>query len=283
MTELRRVLANGVELSVALAGSGPAVLLLHGFPHTWEVWTDVMADLSGRYRVIAPDLRGFGASGRAASGYDAGILAEDAAALLTALGVDSAAVVGIDAGTPPAFLLALRHPRLVRRLVVMESLVGRLPGAEDFLADGPPWWFGFHSAAPGLAETVLEGHEAAYVDWFLRVGTLGDGVRPAIRDAFVRAYTGHQALSCAFSYYRALPESAVQIEQAVAAARLTVPTMALGARPVGAALERQLRPVTDDLTGHIIEDCGHIIPLHRPRALLTLLHPFLAGEDAKAA
>lgn len=226
----------------------------------------------------------FGASSRAASGYDAGTLAEDAAALLTTLGVSSAAVVGIDAGTAPAFLLALRRPPgLVRRLVVMESVLGRLPGAEDFLADGPPWWFGYHSAAPGLAETVLEGHEAAYVDWFLRAGTLGEEVRPALRDAFVRAYTGRQALSCAFSYYRALPESAVQIEQAVATARLTVPTMALGARPVGAALERQLRPVTDDLTGHVIEDCGHIIPLHRPHALLALLHPFLAGEDAKAA
>src|SRR5690606_38987594 len=162
--------------------------------------------------------------------------------LLATLGVSSAAVVAIDAGTTPAFLLALRRPGLVRRLVVMESLLGRLPGAEDFLADGPPWWFGFHSAASGLAETVLEGRE----------------------DAFVRAYTGRQALSCAFSYYRALPESVVQIEQAVATARLTVPTMALGARPVGAALERQLRPVTDDLTGHVIEDCGHIIPLHRP-------------------
>ncbi|MFB6808757.1 alpha/beta fold hydrolase [Streptomyces sp. NPDC056387] len=283
MPELRRVLANGVELNVALSGSGPAVLLLHGFPHTWELWTDVMADLSSRYRVIAPDLRGFGASSRTASGYDAGTLAEDAEALLTALGVSSAAVVGIDAGTAPAFLLALRRPGLVRRLVVMESLLGRLPGAEDFLTDGQPWWFGFHSAAPHLAETVLEGHEAAYVDWFLNAGTLGDGVRPALRDAFVRAYTGGQALSCAFSYYRALPESAVQIERAVATARLTVPTMALGARPVGAALERQLRPVTDDLTGHLIEDCGHIIPLHRPHALLALLHPFLAGEDAKAA
>jgi pimeloyl-ACP methyl ester carboxylesterase len=163
----------------------------------------------------------------------------------------------------------------------MESLLGRLPGAEDFLAAGPPWWFGFHSAEPGLAETVLEGHEAAYVDWFLRAGTLGDGVRPTVRDAFVRAYTGRQALSCAFSYYRALPESAVQIEQAVTTARLTVPTMALGARPVGAVLERQLRPVTDDLTGHVIEDCGHIIPLHRPRALLALLRPFLAGEEAR--
>ncbi|WP_309029948.1 alpha/beta fold hydrolase [Streptomyces alfalfae] len=283
MPELRRIPVNGVELNVALAGSGPAVLLLHGFPHTWELWTDVMAELSVRHRVIAPDLRGFGASGRAAAGYDAGALADDAEALLAALDESSAAVVGIDAGVAPAFLLALRRPGLVRRLVVMESLLGRLPGVEDFLADGPPWWFGFHSAASGLAETVLEGHEDAYVDWFLRAGTLGDGVRPAVRDAFVRAYTGRQALSRAFSYYRALPESAAQIERAVATARLTVPTMAVGARPIGAALERQLRPVADDLTGHVIEDCGHIIPLHRPRALLALLLPFLAGEEAEAA
>ncbi|MEV7602971.1 alpha/beta hydrolase [Kitasatospora sp. NPDC089797] len=283
MPELRRVLANGVELNVALSGSGPAVLLLHGFPHTWQVWTDVMAGLSGRYRVIAPDLRGFGASGRPDHGYDAHTLARDAEALLTALHIPSAAVVGIDAGTAPAFLLALRRPALVRRLAVMESLLGRLPGAEDFLADGPPWWFGFHRAAPALAETLLEGREAAYVDWFLDTGTLGDGVRPALRDAFVRAYTGRPALRSAFSYYRALPESALQIHQALATARLTVPTLAVGARPVGPALERQLRPVADHLTGHVIEDCGHIIPLHRPRALLALLHPFLAGPDTAAA
>ncbi|MZD10438.1 alpha/beta fold hydrolase [Streptomyces sp. SID5785] len=280
MPELRRITVNDVELNVALAGEGPAVLLLHGFPHTWQLWTDVMADLSARYRVIAPDLRGFGASSRPASGYDAGTLAEDAGALLAALGVSSAAVVGIDAGAAPAFLLALRNPGLVRRLVVMESLLGRLPGAEDFLAAGPPWWFGFHAAEPGLAETVLEGNEAAYIDWFLRAGTLGEGVRPDLRDAFVRAYTGREALSCAFAYYRALPESAARIEREVATARLTVPTMAVGAHPVGAALERQLRPVADDLTGHVIEDCGHIVPLHRPHALLALLNPFLEAWEA---
>lgn len=276
MPELRRVPVRGIELNVALAGSGPAVLLLHGFPHTWELWSDVMTDLSDRYRVIAPDLRGFGASSRAAAGYDGGSLAEDAAALLTALGVPSAAVVGIDAGAPPAFLLAMRRPERVRRLVVMESLLGGLPGAEEFLADGPPWWFGFHSA-PGLAETVLEGQEAHYIDWFLRAGTLGDGVRPPLRDAFVAAYTGREALRCAFSYYRALPESAAQIARAVTDSRLTVPTMAVGAHPVGATLERQLRPIADHLTGHVIENCGHIIPLHRPRALLALLRPFLAA------
>ncbi|MFE4816838.1 alpha/beta fold hydrolase [Streptomyces sp. NPDC056704] len=276
---LRQVKANGVELNVALAGEGPAVLLLHGFPHTWQLWTHVLNELAGRYRVIAPDLRGCGASARAAGGYDAGTLAADAEALLDALGETSAAVVGIDAGTPPAFLLAMRRPDLVRRLVVMESLVGRLPGAEEFLAHGAPWWFGFHSA-PGLAESVLTGHEDRYIDWFLDAGTLGQGVDPAVRDAFVHAYTGTEALRCAFSYYRALPESSRQIQEAVRTARLTVPTMAIGAHPVGSALEQQLRPVTDHLSGHVIENCGHVIPLHRPDRLLALLEPFLAAAGS---
>lgn len=274
--ELRRVAANGVDLNVALAGEGPAVLLLHGFPHTWQLWTDVLDGLAGQYRVIAPDLRGAGASTRATGGYDAGTLATDAEALLDALGESSAAVVGIDAGTPPAFLLAMRRPDLVRQLVVMESLLGGLPGAEEFLAHGAPWWFGFH-AVPGLAENVLTGHEAQYIDWFLSAGSLGEGVDPAVRDAFVRAYTGCEALRCAFSYYRALPTSAEQIQEAAGTGRLTVPTMAIGSHPVGRALEQQLRPLSDHLVGHLIEDCGHIIPLHRPERLLSLLEPFLAS------
>ncbi|MCO6005291.1 alpha/beta hydrolase [Actinoallomurus purpureus] len=275
-----RVAANGIEINVAIAGDGPAVLLLHGFPHTWRLWTDVIAGLSGHYRVIAPDLRGFGATTKAPDGYDAGTLSTDAEELLDALGEPSATVVGIDAGTPPAFLFAMRRPDRVRRLVLMESLLGRLPGAEDFLTDGPPWWFGFH-AVPGLAETVLTGHEAEYIDWFLTAGTHGRGLPGEIRDAFVRAYAGPDALRCAFSYYRALPASARQIRDAVACGRLTVPTMAVGAHPVGTALERQLRPVADDLTGHLIEDCGHIIPLDRPNALLPLLTSFLARPEPR--
>ncbi|AWT44698.1 MULTISPECIES: alpha/beta fold hydrolase [Streptomyces] len=280
--EIRRIPVNGTDLNVAVAGEGPAVLLLHGFPHTWQLWTDVMAGLADRYRVIAPDQRGFGASTRTASGGDAGTLADDAAALLAALGETTAAVVGIDAGTPPAFLLAMRRPGLVRRLVLMESLIGRLPGAEDFLAGGPPWWFGFH-AVPGLAETVLQGAEDRYVDWFLDAGTLGAGVRPGIRDAFVQAYTGREALHSAFAYYRALPESAAQIERAVSGDRLTVPTLAVGSHPVGGALARQLRPFADDLTEHLVADCGHIIPLHRPAELLAVLRPFLAGHLPRTA
>ncbi|MFI6344502.1 alpha/beta fold hydrolase [Streptomyces sp. NPDC050560] len=267
---------GGVTLHTAVAGEGPAVLLLHGFPHTWRLWSAVLGPLAERYRVIAPDLRGLGASTRAADGYDADTLAGDAGALLDALGERSAAVVAIDAGVPPAFLLALRRPALVRRLVLMESLLGTLPGAEEFLAGGPPWWFGFH-AADGLGESVLTGHEGAYVDWFLDAGTLGEGVPREVRDAFVAAYTGAESLRCAFSYYRAMPRSARQLARATGEGRLTVPVLAVGARPVGDALHRQLRPVADELTGRLIEDCGHIIPLHRPAALLDALLPFLRG------
>ncbi|MEV0251659.1 alpha/beta hydrolase [Nocardia sp. NPDC050712] len=274
--ELRQIETNGIHANVALAGAGPAVVLLHGFPHTWRLWSEIIGPLSAHYRVIAPDLRGFGATSRAADGYDAGTLATDIAGILDALGEPTAAVVAIDAGTPVAVLLALRRPDRVRRLVVMEALLGTLPGAADFLAAGPPWWFGFH-AVPGLAETVLLGNEARYIEWFLTIGTRGRGVRADIRDAFVDAYARADALRCAFSYYRALPTSARQIEHAVAAGRLTTPTLAIGAHPVGDALERQLRPIAADLAGHVIPDCGHIIPLDRPRELLGLVMPFLAA------
>ncbi|MFE3056001.1 alpha/beta fold hydrolase [Nocardia sp. NPDC059239] len=276
--ELRRIETNGIRANVAIAGAGPAVVLLHGFPHTWRLWSEIIGPLSEHYRIIAPDLRGFGATSRAPDGYDAGTLAADTAGILDALGEPTAAVVAIDVGTPVAVLLALRHPDRVRRLVVMEALLGALPGAEDFLIAGPPWWFGFHTV-PGLAETVLPGHEAQYVEWFLTTGTRGRGVRADIHDAFIDAYTGEDALRCAFSYYRALPTSARQIDHAVAADRLTTPTLAIGAHPVGDALERQLRPIADTLAGHVIPDCGHIIPLDRPQELLNLITPFLAADQ----
>lgn len=279
--ELRTVETNGVALNVAVAGAGPAVVLLHGFPHTWRVWSALIAPLAVRYRVIAPDLRGFGDSSRSADGYDAGTLARDIEGLLDALDVRTAAIVGIDAGTPVAVMVALRQPARVRQLAVMEALVGSLPGAEEFLAGGPPWWFGFH-AVPDLAETVLAGNEAAYVDWFLHAGTRGRGVPTRIRDAVIDAFARPGALGAALAYYRALPQSARQIAEAFRNTRLTVPTMAIGAHPVGSALERQLRPLADDLIGHVIPDCGHIIPVDRPAELLDLLMPFLDGRRSAA-
>ncbi|SES17841.1 alpha/beta fold hydrolase [Lentzea albida] len=271
---LRRIHTNGVELNVAVEGEGPVLVLLHGFPHTWQVWEPVVPALAAHRRVIAPDLRGLGASARPESGYAAADVANDVAGLLDALGIAEADVAAIDLGVPPAFLLAAGHPGRVRRLVLMEALVGTLPGAEDFLRHGPPWWFGFHSA-PGLAESVLLGHEAEYLDFFLHAGTAGDGVTPRFRDAVHEAYKGRAALKAAFEHYRALPESARQIEEAVHRRRLSVPTLTIGAAPVGDATYRQVKLVGDEVRNVRLEGCGHIIPQHRPEELLAVLQEFL--------
>ena len=275
----RTVEANGLTVQVATAGSGPAVVLLHGFPHTWQVWAKVIPTLARTHTVIAPDLRGLGGTTRAQDGYDALTLAADTAALLDALDVPVADVVGLDLGVAPAFLLALTRPDRVRRLVLMEALVGRLPGAEAFLGGGPPWWFGFHTA-PGLAERVLAGHEGDYVDFFLEQGTRTPLDRE-FRDAVVDAYSRPDSLRCAFAHYRGFTESADQISSATQRHRLTVPTMTVGAVPVGDTTFRQLRPLADDLVGHVLADCGHILPQDRPAELLELLHPFLAQPPAR--
>jgi pimeloyl-ACP methyl ester carboxylesterase len=271
------VAVNGTELNVAVAGTGPAVVLLHGWPHTWRVWSAVIGRLAEQYTVFAPDLRGMGDSARPESAYDASTISDDIAGLLDAFAVPSASIVALDASVPAAFLLALRSPERVRGLVLMESLLAPLPGAESFLHSGPPWWFGFH-AVPGLAETVLAGREREYIEWFLRTGTHDEqGVDPSVRDAFVTAYTGQDSLRCGFEYYRAFPANAAQIRAATATSRLTVPTLAIGANSVGDALHRQLEPISDTLTGHVIPNCGHIIPLDQPDALLDLLTPFLTN------
>ncbi|WP_369211574.1 alpha/beta fold hydrolase [Streptomyces flavofungini] len=267
-----RVPVPGAELAVSDTGFGPPVVLLHGFPHTRRVWDEVLAPLAAGHRVLAPDLRGFGDSSRAAHGYDAATLASDIAAVLDAAGEPSAAVVALDAGVTPSVYLALTRPERVTRLAVMEAVLGGLPGAEHFT---PPWWFGFH-AVPGLAESVLAGHEAEYTGWFLDQGVRE--LAPALREAITAAYTGRESLRCAFSYYRALPESARQLSSAAGAGRLPMPVLALGAQPVGATLGRQLRPLADDLTEHLLPGCRHIIPLDQPRELTRLLLPFLAAS-----
>ena len=274
------IATNGTRLNVAIAGSGSPIVLLHGFPHTWRLWAGVLPSLADRYLVIAPDLRGLGASERAVGGYDASTIAADIRGLLDGLDLPSAIVVAIDAGAPPAFLLALESPDRVSRLVLIESTIGLLPGAEEFFDGGPPWWFGFH-AVPGLAETVIAGHEGDYLDFFYRTGMArGAGIDPSLRDSFVEAYTGTESLRCGFEYYRSLPTNAKQISDATEHRRLTVPTLAIGGQTVGDATAHQLAPFTDDLASRILADSGHIVPLDAPNELLDVLGRWLDARDS---
>lgn len=271
----RSVEANGITINVAVGGEGPAVLLLHGWPHTWQIWHKVMPLLTSSFKVIAPDLRGIGGTTRAPGGYDLNTLADDAVGLLNALDVDDADVVGIDLGVQIATMVAIRHRARTRRMILMEGLVGTLPGAEGFLSKGPPWWFGFH-AVPGLAETVLDGHAAQYIDWFLTGGTADrKGIDAPTRDAFFSAYSDREGLRGGFEHYRAFSTDAEQLVEALAHDKISVPTLAISGGVVGAATANQLGPVTIDLSTATIDHCGHLIPLEQPDALASAIRRFI--------
>jgi len=118
----RTVRANGIAIHVAELGTGPLVLLLHGFPQFWWAWHKQLVDLADAgYRAVAVDLRGYGSTDKPPRGYDAPNLANDMAALVSALGESDAMVVGTDVGGLLAWTMAATQPRVVRSLVVLAA------------------------------------------------------------------------------------------------------------------------------------------------------------------
>ncbi|MGI8666016.1 MAG: alpha/beta fold hydrolase [Jatrophihabitans sp.] len=116
----RTIGANGIALHVVEAGTGPLVLLLHGFPTFWWTWARQLTDLADAgYRAVAVDLRGYGASDKTPRGYDASTLAADVAKLVTALGETDAVLIGNDIGGLLAWTVAAQHPQVVRRIAVL--------------------------------------------------------------------------------------------------------------------------------------------------------------------
>lgn len=154
----RKVVTTGVaELEVWEAGTGPAVVLLHGFPelaYSWRHQVPVLA--AAGFRVIAPNQRGYGESSqpRETESYTIDVLAADVIGLLDALGVGQAVVVGHDWGSPVAWHTALRHPDRVRA-------VGSLSVPPARRAPGPPL---------GLMRAAAGPDHIHYIDYFQTEG-----------------------------------------------------------------------------------------------------------------
>ena len=118
----RDIAANGIRLHVVQQGDGPLVVLLHGFPEFWWSWRHQITGLAAAgYRVVAPDLRGYGASDKPPRGYDAPTLAADIAGLVRAMGEPTATIVGHDWGAHLAWTLAALHTPLVERIVAISA------------------------------------------------------------------------------------------------------------------------------------------------------------------
>ena len=123
--------ANGIRQHYLDAGSGAPVVLLHGFPETSYAWRYQIPELAKSYRVIAPDLRGYGATDKPASGYDKRNMAKDVRELMRTLNIGKAAIVGHDRGARVATRFAKDHRDAIDRLVVMDNVPTRIV-ARDF-------------------------------------------------------------------------------------------------------------------------------------------------------
>jgi pimeloyl-ACP methyl ester carboxylesterase len=171
----RFVELDGCRVHLAEAGEGPPLLLLHGWPQHWWCWRHLIPELAKRYRVLAPDLRGFGWSEAPPGNYAKLTFAEDALALLELEGIDRVRLIGHDWGGYAAFLLALEHPERVERLLALDIT--------------PPWRGGFR--ARQLALPLLASYQALLATPVLGRRVLTTG--PQFVRTLIRAGSGPAA------------------------------------------------------------------------------------------
>lgn len=270
-----------LRLHYVTAGSGPAVVLLHGWPQTWYMWRKVIPGLARHHRVIAPDLRGLGDSSRPLTGYDKKTLANDVWRLVhEVLGIDRFFLAGHDWGGPTAYSLAAQHRDAVRRIVIFDVPV---PGDGTPVMFSNRWHHGLHWELD-FPEALTAGREYLYLDFFYRNwGARPDVISEADKQEYLRTYSQPGAMRAGFNFYRATPQDVRDNEAFVAQGKLEMPVLVYGG-PLGrgrgmAALESWQR-VTVDVRGGIAEGCGHWIPEERPQWALERMLEFFGEERA---
>lgn len=271
---------GNVRLHYVAAGRGPAVVLLHGWPQTWYMWRHVIPGLAGRYRVIAPDLRGLGDSSRPVGGYDKKTLAQDVWRLVhDVLGEDELFVVGHDWGGPTAFAMAAQHRDAVKRLAIFDVPV---PGDGTPVMFANRWHHGLHWELD-FPEALTAGREDIYLGFFYRNwGGRPDAISAEAEREYLRAYRQPGAMRAGFNLYRATPQDVADNQVFLLEGRLKMPVLcyggALGRGRGGLAIE-SWRRVAEDVRGGVIEDCGHWIPEERPQWVVEQLIAFFGEEE----
>lgn len=265
---------DAVALHYVTTGEGPPLVLIHGFPQTWRQWRSIMAPLSERFTIIAPDLRGIGATPGPASGYDKQTMAEDIRAITHIVcGELPVTLVGHDMGSYVAFAYALRFPALVGALMIVDAPIPGTALFERLSQDPRAWHVAFHQARD-VAEMLVSGRERAYIAQFIAARIFdGGGISEFDIDAYAQAYAAPGAFRAAFEMYRALPADATFNRAALAVAKLPMPTVFVGGGESlsGPLLEESLAELAVDGRAVRIGSCGHWIPEEKPGPLAELI------------
>jgi pimeloyl-ACP methyl ester carboxylesterase len=270
--EHRYVDAGGLRVHLAEAGppGAPPILLLHGWPQTWWMWRRVIDGLRGEFRLLVPELRGFGASEAPGSGYDGETFARDQVALLDALGIDRADVIGHDWGGWTTFLLGVLHPARVGRLLVCNAPHPWIPPNPRFLVEAWRSWYALALAVPGLGPALLR--RTGFARGILRRGNAGAPFGQADVDAYADAFRPPErarAVSALYrSYWRAFAEG---MRGRWRAHRLEAPTLLLfGERDlyISAAFLGGFERFAENMRLERVPDSGHFLVDEKPELVV---------------
>ena len=272
---VREAPLNGVTIHVRSGGSGPAVVLLHGYGETGDMWAPMAADLARDHTVIVPDLRGLGLSSKPQGGFDKKTQAADVDALLTAMDVKQADVVAHDIGNMVAFQFAAQHPDRVRRLVLIDAPVPGVGPWDEILKNPLLWHFRF--GGPDM-ERLVSGRERIYLDrfWNEFSATPASFTEPA-RVHYAALYALPGAMHSGFAQFAAFDQDAIDNRAFLAQGRrLRMPILALGGeKSFGSTMATVMRAAGDDVTEGIVPDSGHWIMEENPQATTRLVRDFL--------
>lgn len=264
-----------VSLHAVVAGAGPAVFLIHGFPQTWHEWSPIIEDLARHHTVVAVDLKGAGDSSKPLLGYDKVTMAAELDTLREMMGFETVQVVGHDIGGMVAYAWAATHRETVTRVSIFDIA---LPGAalwDGVLADPLAWHYAFHQCRD-VPEFLIAGREREYVEYFLRGRTANHGAfSDETIDLYARALARPGATRSTLEWYRAFGQDAAD-NRTLALDPLTIPVLALGgSQRWGPKMVDMLREFATDVRGGSIPDCGHWVVEERPEFVLAELEKFL--------
>ena len=271
---------NGIKLHYVSCGSGPAVVLLHGWPFTWLEWKKVMVLLAkAGYTAIAPDLRGMGDSEITDSGYDKANVAEDIYQLVKHLGLGSIRLVGIDIGMMVAYSYAAAHENEIEKLVLGESLIPGF-GLEELMnpATGGYWHFGFHAQAE-LAAMLTAGKEAAYLNPMYKMMSSGGNIDEAIITEYIHQYSKPGAMKAGFMHYKTLLEDG-KTNQSQFKGKLNVPVLAINGDK-GIPYEQTfkgIKAIATNVTTEIVPNSGHVLGEDNPEWFVKRLIQFFENK-----
>jgi pimeloyl-ACP methyl ester carboxylesterase len=271
---------DGVRIHYRRMGSGDPIVLLHGFPETSLAWRKVMPRLAERYTVIAPDLRGCGASDRPESGYDKQSVAADINGLVRQLGFSHIRLVSHDVGMMTGYAYAATYRDQVDQVVLMEAAIPGL-GLEK-LYDATRYPRMYHlplfEAPNGLAEALITGRERMFVDHFMRQQAYDPDALADALDEYARCLAQPGALRAGIAYFTAHKVDAPRNCEH-AKRKLEMPVLSIGGTAsFGADLEGEVAALAADHRHVMIDECGHYIAEEQPEKLVEHLLTFFKGD-----